>query len=278
MSVSTTGNWHGQSDIWRLRSTMSGHLSSKGPRGPIFDIYVQPAFIPVTLGTCFLWSYPQPMPMFDHVWLWFSWVFCRWDDQATCYMENDLKKGRAITRTPTFSRLSMHRFHRCAGRSHKSRGWWRTRLGFRHARTKNHGFLYVLQTKPMNRHAVAFMCFDGDKSSMNVTIMDHGYGKFPTSMTVGFQSLGLGVMHYFFRPWKPERNPGTLECAGLVCWMFWMFLLASGHVMHLGNGMMMPEWLWAVWLPISSTHPGKQLRDPLPRRQGILFGRGWKHV
>lgn len=51
MSVSTTGNWHGQSDIWRLRSTMSGHLSSKGPRGPIFDIYVQPVFIPVTLGT-----------------------------------------------------------------------------------------------------------------------------------------------------------------------------------------------------------------------------------
>ncbi|CAL1137288.1 unnamed protein product, partial [Cladocopium goreaui] len=25
---------------------MSGHLSSKGPRGPIFDIYVQPVFIP----------------------------------------------------------------------------------------------------------------------------------------------------------------------------------------------------------------------------------------
>ena len=52
----------------------------------------------------------------------------------------------------------------------------------------------------MNGHAVAFMCSDGDKSSMNVIIMDHGYGKFPTSMTVGFQSLGLGVMHYFFRP------------------------------------------------------------------------------
>ena len=52
----------------------------------------------------------------------------------------------------------------------------------------------------MNGHAVAFMCFDGDKSSMNVTIMGHGYGKFPTSMTVGFQSLGLGVMNYFFRP------------------------------------------------------------------------------
>ena len=67
-------------------------------------------------------------------------------------------------------------------------------------------FLKHVETKSIHGHAVAFMCFDGDTSSMNVASRDHGHVRFPRAMTVGSQSLGL------------------------------MRLLAVSHVMHLGNG------------------------------------------